>query len=167
MPALDVGGEVITEVPAILSYLSSLVPEAKLFTGDDGLGRGRVAEWLNFLSGNLHGTAFGMTFRPGRYTDDPGSFAATRAKGVEAVRKGFARINGRLEGREFAVGEGWTAADFYLYIFARWGREIGLDLDLEGEFGNYAGLARRVEGLEGVRRAVGEEGLQVMYPEMD
>ncbi|KAH6874782.1 glutathione S-transferase [Thelonectria olida] len=160
VPVLDVDGETLTEVPALLNYIASLVPKARL-VGDEGLGRARVAEWLNFLSGTLHGNGLAMLKRPGRFADDPAAFDALRVKGKKVVRSCFARIDGQLEGREFAVGDALTAADFYLYGFARLGREIRFDM--ETDFPNYAAHARRAEGFDGVRKAIKAEGLEFSY----
>ncbi|KPM42731.1 hypothetical protein AK830_g3797 [Neonectria ditissima] len=160
VPALDVDGEVITELPAILNYISSLVPEANLFT-DTGLGRARVAEWLNWLSGTMHSVGFGMLLRPGRFSDDPAAFDQVKAKGKAVIHKCFARIDTRMEGKEFAVGDSLTAADFYIYLFSRWGKQI--DIDMAAEYPNYSSFARRLESVEGIKKAVEVERLKFMY----
>ncbi|KAF4994259.1 hypothetical protein FDECE_13198 [Fusarium decemcellulare] len=162
VPALDAEGEVITEIPAILNYISTLNPEAKLFSDSD-LGRVRVAEWLNFLSARAHAVGFSMTFLPGRYIDDTEQFDKTRAKGRRNIEECLLHINKRLEGRIFAVGNALTAADFYLYIFARWAKEMGFEM--EKDFPNYAAFARRTERLEGVREAVKRQELVLRYAE--
>ncbi|KAK7431857.1 hypothetical protein QQZ08_001475 [Neonectria magnoliae] len=160
VPALDVDGEIITELSAILNYISSLVPEAELFT-DNGLGRARVSEWLNWLSGTMHAVGFGMMFRPGRFTDDPATFDLVRAKGKDVIHKCFSRVDTRIKDKEFAVGSALTAADFNIYIFSRWGKEIGIDM--EAEYPNYNKFARRLESVEGIRKALEEEKLKFMY----
>jgi glutathione S-transferase len=160
VPALDIDGEILTEGPALLNYIDTLVPEAKLF-GSTGLGRARVAEWLNYLSGTLHGNGLAMRVRPGRFADNPADFDALRAKGKKVIRSCFERIDGHLEGREFAVGDSLTAADFYMYIFSRAGEVVGFDM--ETEFPNYSALSRRMEGLDGVKKAIKEEELEFIF----
>lgn len=159
VPALAVDGVIITEVPALLSYISSLAPQANLF-GHDSLSHARVMEWLSYLSGSVHGRGFGLLFRPGRFSDDEGDFDKLRAKGKEFVRSCFGLIDGRLKGKKFAIGEEISVVDFYLYIFARWGREVGFAM---GEFAEYEAHAGRMEGLEGVRKAIEEQGLRFNF----
>src|SRR5690242_10564724 len=52
VPTFSVDKEVITEQPAILNYISSLVPNNQLL-GSDALKRARVAEWLAWLAGKI------------------------------------------------------------------------------------------------------------------
>lgn len=62
VPAIVVGtgGEAttITEMPAVLSYISSLAPHLKLL-GEGPLEQAKVAEWTAWLSGTLHSGGFG------------------------------------------------------------------------------------------------------------
>ncbi|KAM0417229.1 hypothetical protein ACHAPT_012740 [Fusarium lateritium] len=160
VPALDADGEVITEIPAILNYIDTLKPEANLFSDSD-LGRVRVAEWLNFLSARAHAVGFSMTFLPGRYIDDTEQFDKTRQKGRKNIRECLEHIDNKLEERTFAVGNALTAADFYLYIFARWAKEMGFDM--EKDFPHYAAFARRTERLEGVQEAAKRQELVLRY----
>lgn len=52
VPPLNANGQVITEFPAILNYMSSLVPVERLFS-DDRMALARVFEWLDWPSGTL------------------------------------------------------------------------------------------------------------------
>ncbi|KAH7148350.1 glutathione S-transferase [Dactylonectria macrodidyma] len=160
VPALDVDGEVITELPAILNYLSSVAPERRLFS-DDGLGRARVSEWLNWLSGSLHALGFGMVLRPARFSDDPAVLDLIQAKGKAFVRECFARIDGKAKDTHFLVGDDLTAADFYVYIFSRWAEAAGIDL--KAEYANYYRFVRQMESVEGVKKAIEAEGLDFKY----
>ncbi|KAK1766012.1 glutathione S-transferase [Phialemonium atrogriseum] len=162
VPALDVDGEIITELPAVLNYIVSLAPPsaaAGTLLGADDLGRARVAEWLAWLSGSLHGQGFGMLWRAGRFTDDEGAHEGVRTKGREFIDGCFRRIEERLRGREFAVGEGLTVVDFNLYVFWTWGIEIGVQM--AELYPSYADLMRRVESIEAVRTVVKTEGLKL------
>ena len=57
VPVLALGNEVITELPAIVTAISNLAPERHLM-GDTPLDTARVYEWMNWLSGTLHGQGF-------------------------------------------------------------------------------------------------------------
>jgi glutathione S-transferase len=54
VPALWIDGEIITEAPAIITAISQLVPD-KHYTGKTPLQIVRFYEWLNYLSGTIHG----------------------------------------------------------------------------------------------------------------
>ncbi|KAF7561541.1 hypothetical protein G7046_g2601 [Stylonectria norvegica] len=160
VPALKVDQEVITEMPAILNYISALVPIQNLL-GVQPLERARVAEWLAWLSGTLHSLGFAMFWRPYRFSDDKATYDSIRAKGMKIIEGAFERIDTRLKGREFAVGNALTAVDFNFYIFSRWGKEVGFDM--EKTYPTYNLFATRLEGLEGIKKAVKEEGLEFSY----
>ncbi|KAM5352755.1 hypothetical protein ACJ41O_005477 [Fusarium nematophilum] len=160
VPALRVGDEAITEVPAVLNYISSTVPEENLL-GGDALERARVSEWLNWLSGTLHGLGFVGLWRPYRFSDDEAAFEAIRARGRKVIDESFERIESRLEGREWAVGGGLTVVEFYLYVYARWGKKIGIDV--ERRYPAFGRFAQKLETLEGIREAVQDEGLEFSY----
>ena len=167
VPALKVSTDdidtVITEMPAILTYIALCAgnEEGEALLGKGVVGRARVAEWLAWLAGTVHGTGFAMLFRPARFSADPSAHASIKEQGKVVVEKCFQRINDRLKGREWAVGDALTVVDLNVYVFARWWVEIlGRDL---AEFPEYKRFCGGVEGLEGVKRAVGEHGKELLF----
>lgn len=91
----------------------------------------RVHEWMNWLSGTLHGAGFGHLFRPGRWTEsrDETVWEGVKGRAREVVGECFDEIDGRLvEGSGWVVGGGMTAVDAYLFVFFRWGNEAGFDM---------------------------------------
>ncbi|KAI7770012.1 hypothetical protein LZL87_003502 [Fusarium oxysporum] len=161
VPALTVDNEVITEMPAILSYMNSLLPKENLF-GIGPIQQAKVLEWLVYLSGTLHGLGYGAWLRPGRFSDDVAAHDKIRAKGREVIHESFKRIEDRVKGHEFIVGSALTVVDFNVYIFARWAHEV--EIDLEKEYSHYYEHVRKIERMEGVREAVENEGLKFAFP---
>ncbi|KAF2159453.1 hypothetical protein M409DRAFT_30071 [Zasmidium cellare ATCC 36951] len=158
VPALSVDGEVITENPAILRYIANLAPDRKLL-GATAMQNAKVDEWLNWLSGSLHGNGFGAYWRPARFSADEGAHISIQAKGFQNVLSCFDRIDQRVDG-EHAVGEELTVVDVYLHTFYRWGHMIGVDM---GQYPRYGGVARKVEKLESVKRIMAEEGEKLLF----
>ncbi|KAL2782805.1 hypothetical protein BJX66DRAFT_345502 [Aspergillus keveii] len=107
VPTLTVDSEVVTEMPAILAYIASLAPERNLLGKEGTMGRVKVTELLAWLSGTLH-NGFAALWRPNRFTDDVNVHESIRKRGREVIDKGFAKIEQRLRGREWAVGEDVT-----------------------------------------------------------
>src|SRR5581483_10426829 len=98
VPVLSLDGEIITEVPAIATAIASLAPERHLM-GRTTLQQVRVYEWMNWLSGTLHGQGFGGVFRPQRFSDQPEVIESIQAKGRQSVADGFTVIDRKLTGR--------------------------------------------------------------------
>ncbi|KAL4880768.1 hypothetical protein BJY04DRAFT_228160 [Aspergillus karnatakaensis] len=144
------GKEIITEMAAVLTAISSLVPHKHLL-GEATLETIRVYEWLNYLSTVAHAQAFGSMWRPERFSDDESVFPAIRAKGKRVIREVYGVVEGKVAGKEFAVGSGFTAVDAFLVVLYCWARRIGVDV--KEEFPGYAVYAERLLQRESVRRA--------------
>lgn len=160
VPALGVDDQVITEMPAVLTYIASLAPERNLL-GDDTFQRAKAAEWMAWLSGTVHSTAFRMTFRPYKFTDDAASHPRIREKGQALVQESFQTIDNRLKGKPFPLGDHETVVDFNLVVFWYWGREIGIPM--AEKFPNYSSLVRRMESKQSVRSVANTEGLALAF----
>ncbi|KAF5578369.1 glutathione S-transferase [Fusarium pseudocircinatum] len=161
VPALLVDKELITEMPAVLSFISSLIPEENLF-GIGPVQQAKVLEWLVFLSGTLHGLGYGAWLRPGRFSDDVTAHDKIRANGREVIHESFKKIDEGVKNREFIVGNTLTVVDFNVYIFARWAHEVGIDL--EKEYSHYCEHVRKIERMEGVEKALESEELKFAFP---
>jgi glutathione S-transferase len=152
------GGErlLLTEVPAILTYLSRLRPALDLVPADP-VREARTIEWTNWLSGWLHGVAFGSLWRPARFSDDPASYLGIEARGRSNVAEAFAMIETVLsDGRLWAVPDAYSVADAFLLVFHRWGIIAGIDM---AAFPAWNGLTARLLDRPAVRAAFEKDGL--------
>lgn len=155
LPVLALDGEVITELPAIALAISQLAPQLHLM-GKTPLGQARVLEWLNWLSGTVHGQAYGGVWRPQRFADDEALYPAITTKGRQTVADCYAMIEAKLTG-PYAVGDGPTAADAFLYVLYRWG--VGIGLDMRGAYANFTRFAENLAQRPSLQRAIATEGL--------
>lgn len=121
VPVLKMNDEIITEVPAIATAISSLAPDRK-FLGQTTLDTIRVYEWFNYLGGVVHGQAYGGLYRPERLVDEPKLHSAVRDKAVKNLEQSFALIESKMRasGTTYAVGNSFTAVDAYLFVLYRW-----------------------------------------------
>lgn len=126
VPVLSIDGQIVTENPAIMTAISQLVPDKQLL-GKSNLEIVRAYEWMNWLSGTVHGQGFGGVFRAPRFSDDATTHASIKAKSLKNVQDCFATIDSDLKS-DHAVGNSFTAADAYLYVFYRWGVTLGMDM---------------------------------------
>ena len=126
VPVISLDEDTITEVPAVATAIANLAPDLQLM-GRTLLDVARVYEWMNWLSGTLHGAGFGHLFRPQRFSDDPAAFDGIKAKALECIKDCFDSIEEKLTG-VYAVGDALTAVDPYLFVFYRWGNEIGFKM---------------------------------------
>ena len=160
VPVLVLDDQVITEVPAVMTAIAQMVPERKL-VGKNDLEVVRSYEWMNWLSGWLHGVGFGMLWRPQRYSDDEKVLPVIREKGRKTVEEAFEMLEGKLmDTLPYAVGDGFTVVDAYLFVFWRWGCDIGVDM--EKRFPRYKALVEKLVEREAVKKALAEEGIEAL-----
>ncbi len=155
VPVLSLDGEVITEVPAIATAIASLAPERHLM-GRTALDHARVYEWMNWLSGVLHGQGFGALWRPQRFSDDPEAFESIKAKARKTISECLDLVEGRLAG-PYSTGDGFTAVDPFLLVFYRWGNGIGIDMP--EAYPSYTAFAQGLVQRDSVAATLAAEGI--------
>ncbi|MCA1177381.1 MULTISPECIES: glutathione S-transferase family protein [unclassified Pantoea] len=129
VPVLAYDDAIITETPAIALAISQWVPEKGLL-GVSELDKVRALEWMCWLSGEVHGQAFGGLFRPQRFTDEPDQYESLQTKAKQRVAHAFKTIESKI-GKSFAIGKSLTIVDPYLLVFFNWGQGIGFDMKAE------------------------------------
>jgi glutathione S-transferase len=159
LPALEIApGVVLTETPALLSYLADLAPELELLPSDT-LSRARANEWMSLLCSAVH-VAFITFFRPQRYTSDEAAVAALKVDGKQRFFELLRYVEGRLPEQDFVLGERYSLCDAYLCVFFLWARRFELPID---ELPRYSRLASAVLQRPAVRRALEQEGFGHLY----
>ena len=108
----------------------------------------RVQEWLSFIGSDLH-KGFGPIFNP-KYMPE----AAPVAKGLLEIR--LAYVAGELEGKDYLMGDKFTAPDAYLFTILNWAKKVGIDLD---QWPDIPAYMARVAGRPAVQETLKAEGL--------
>lgn len=124
------GGEplLLTEVPAILTWLARQRPELDLMPADPAR-EARTVEWLNWLSGWVHAVAFAQTWRPERFSAEAEARDGIMAKGRANLLEAFDVIERIFaDGRRWAVPDAYSVADAFLLVFYRWGELLGISM---------------------------------------
>jgi glutathione S-transferase len=136
------GGEarLLTEAPAILTWLALQRPELDLMPADPARAA-RTLEWLNWLSGWVHAAAFAQQWRPARFSADVAAHGGIRAQGRVNMLEAFDAIERILaDGRRWSVPDGYTVADAYLIVFYPWGEVVDVDM---AQYGSWTALTAR------------------------
>jgi glutathione S-transferase len=96
VPTLLIDGRPLTEVVAILFYLASSFPDARL-SGGDVEAEAHVLSWMSFVASTLH------------------SAWIARRTSIDVTRAAFGVANDRLGPREWALGGRYSIADIHLF----------------------------------------------------
>lgn len=158
VPVLVDGDFVVTEVAAILRYVSRLAPDARLWPQDPRQDA-RCAEWLAWIGSGVH-VAYAHIRRADRYASTEAGLAEVVAKGREASRIAWQQVEDKLagQGTPWAAGETFSVADLYAFIFWTWGKGPVLAYDMEGDFPHWTAHARRVAARPAVQRVQARDG---------
>jgi glutathione S-transferase len=148
-------GQVLTENPAILSWVADNFPQAKLLAPPGQLARARAQEWLAWCAAGVH-PQFGILFGGGRLVDgeEAQKSLVEKVRGnVQASLDGFDR---GLAGKKFVLGDSFSIADAYTLVFFAWANRMGLKV---GE--NHRASARVLLARPGVQRALTTQDLKI------
>ncbi|MFM0289048.1 glutathione S-transferase family protein [Paraburkholderia megapolitana] len=160
VPALRLPGEtrVLTELPAILTYLARQHPAGGLLPVNDAAAEARCHEWLAWLVGWIHAIGYGEIWRPARFTGIEANHDEIRANGKQVVLDAYAKIEAALaDGREWAVPGSYTIVDPFLLVLYAWGMRIGIDM--RANYLAWSGHMQRSLARPAVQRVLQREGI--------
>lgn len=149
VPALEMNGEVHTEVAALVQHLAEQAPRAKLLPAAGTAERFRVNQWLAFVSSELH-----KTFSPWLFSAE--TAASTRQAAHDKLGRRFAELDAVLASRPYLSGDTFTVADAYAFTIVNWSNFVQIDL---APYPNLAAFMARVAARPKVREALEAEGL--------
>ena len=160
VPVLVIDDFVLTEVPALLTYLGQRFPQANLLpAGGEPLGR--CLEWLAYCSSTTH-PAYAHLRRPERYLEDKAMHPPLQEKGEASFVDSIGYINGKLEGKQYAAGDAYSVADAYLLVFFGWANGMK-KFNMAERFPHYTAWAKRVLPRPAVQKVIALEGTQARY----
>ncbi|WP_058320345.1 glutathione S-transferase family protein [Sinorhizobium sp. GL28] len=126
VPALLTDRGVITETPAILTYIAETNPAANLAPRGDAFAFAQLQSFMNYLCSTVH-VAHAHGRRGARWADDPAAHEAMKAKVASNMAACFELIENKMFEGPFVLGETYSVADPYLFTIAGWLESDGVD----------------------------------------
>ena len=148
VPALEIDGELHTEVAALVQYLAEQAPGSTLLPPAGTMERFRVQQWLAFVSSELH-----KTFSPWLWHKETADSTKKAARDKLAVR--FAELDRLLATRDFLAGD-YSVADAYAFTIVNWSRLLAVSL---APWPHLEAYLDRVAARPHVQEAMRAEGL--------
>ncbi len=146
-------GSVITEFPAIATYLAMSNPDKKLLpaNADD---MAKALEVMDYCVATIHMQGFSRMFRPENYAPSKTDHDAVKARGKEIFEKGLALLNEKMAGKDYVLGGQFSIADAALFYIEFWAGRVKIDLpaNLQAHF-------NRMKARPAVQRTFAAEGL--------
>ncbi len=157
VPVLVDGGEVITQILAIVCHLHERFPQCN-FLPREPLARTRVLETLAWMNNTVHPT-FTHVFMPHKFTDDEAAQAAVKSYNARLYGPMLDEIEAMAQkAGAFLGGEQFGPLDAYALTLLRWGGFAGYDP--QGLPALWAHVQRLAQ-LPAVARAIERERLQL------
>ena len=156
VPALLIGGQLLTETQAILTFVGDTAPAGPLLPPICHEDRYRAHQWMNFLSSSVH-VYIRSIFRPSAYAPvgDAPAQAAVKRQGHANLAAAVATVEARLTGSPFSLGEDFSVVDGYLFLMYLWSCDDRIETVPERP--KWAALAERVWRRSAVKDVVSIE----------
>lgn len=119
VPAITHGGQVVTEAGAICAYLADAFPAAGLAPPSGSPLRGPYYRWLFFGAGPVEQAAAAKALGWETPADRQGMV------GFGTLQYVLDTLEKAVTGRQYLIGDSFTAADLYIGAHLSWGMEFG------------------------------------------
>jgi glutathione S-transferase len=159
VPVLVDGGEVLTQILAMVGYLDKRFPQARLLP-DAPMARARAIETLSWLNNTVHPT-FTHVFMPHKYSDQPAVQAEIRNHALPQYRALIQALQARvmaLPAGEWLAGVHLGPVDAYALTATRWATMAGI---APTEMPDLWAYVQRVAADDVVQRVIERERLNL------
>jgi glutathione S-transferase len=129
VPALVTDEGLLTETPAILSYLAETFPQAELLPATGQFAVAKVNEFNAYLCSTVH-VAHAHKNRGRRWVDDEAALEAIRSQVPQSMLNVCSLIETDLLKGPWVMGEQYTICDPYLFAITRWLEGDGVDVSM-------------------------------------
>jgi glutathione S-transferase len=162
VPALVTAQGILTETPAILTYIAQAYPSASLAPIDRLFEFARCQEFNSYFCSTVH-VAHSHRMRGHRWADDENAIAAMQHKVPQTMSEGMALIEQALAAGPWLMGRQYTICDPYLFTMTGWLEGDGVAL---AQFPRLQDHHHRMSERPAVRRAQWEQarGIQARVP---
>lgn len=123
IPVLTDGDLVLFETAAIALHLADRHPQAALAPPVGTPERAQFYKWMVHLT-NTPQAEYRAWFYPHEHVADPAAIPAVKEAARQRLEAMFDRIAAQMDGREWLLASGFSAADLFLTMLMRWGRAM-------------------------------------------
>lgn len=128
VPTLITSHGVLTETPAMLSYLAHTYPEAELAPLTDAYALAQLHSIMSYICSTVH-VAHAHRMRGHRWSDDPSAIAAMQAYVPTSMAQIWRYVEDHIMNgdHDWVMGNAYTVVDPYLFTVAMWMEGDGVD----------------------------------------
>ena len=128
VPSLVVAEGIITETPAILTYLAQIAPNSSLALPNDPFEYAQIQSFNAYLCSTVH-VAHAHKLRGSRWVDDEASMKSMTQNIPKTMALCFDMIEQQMLKGLWVHGSEFTISDPYLYRISSWAEGDGVDIN--------------------------------------
>lgn len=128
VPSLIVDEGVLTETPAILTYLAQMAPESTLGLPHDPFEHAQIQSFNAYLCSTAH-VAHAHKLRGRRWVDDEAALKAMTDNVPATMALCFGMIEHNMLKGPWVHGDKFSISDPYLYRISSWAESDGVDIE--------------------------------------
>lgn len=152
VPALVTDRGVLTENPAILTFIAQSAPQAKLLP-EDPFVYAQAQSFNSYLCSTVH-INHAHKMRGARWATEESSFADMKRKVPDSMAASFGLIEREMLKGPWVMGEQYTVCDGYLFTLGLWLEGDGVDL---AKLPKVADHRKRMQDRPAVAKVVADE----------
>ena len=141
-------GQALRECAIVCQYIADQVPARKLIPACGSMARYELQMWMHFTATEVH-KGFSPLFNPAMPEE-------AKKLAVEKLLDRLKFVDGELAGKQYLLGNDFSAADPYLFTVTSWAKPMNIDLS---PFPNLVAWRDRVAARPAVQAAMKAEGL--------
>ena len=128
VPSLVVKDGIITETPAILTYLAQCAPDSPIALPDDAFSQAQIQSFNSYLCSTVH-VAHAHKMRGTRWAEDEPTIKSMTANVPRTMALCFDMIEEQMLQSPWAHGDTFRISDPYLYRMSSWMAGDGVDIN--------------------------------------
>ena len=127
VPALATPKGILTEAPAIMSYVAQTAPDAKLAPLNDPFEFGRMQAFNSYIASTVH-VAHAHGRRGTRWANQDSSLEDMKTKMPQVMTDCFTLIENEMLVGPWVLGDTYSVADGYLFVMSGWLKGDSVDI---------------------------------------
>ncbi len=127
VPALATPKGILTEAPAIMSYIAQTAPDAKLAPLNDPFEFGRMQAFNSYIASTVH-VAHAHGRRGTRWANQESSLEDMKNKMPQVMTDCFTLIENEMLVGPWVLGNSYSVADGYLFVMSGWLKGDSVDV---------------------------------------
>jgi len=128
VPSLVVAEGIITETPAILTYVAQRAPDSKIALPNDAFTYAQIQSFNSYLCSTVH-VAHAHKMRGTRWAEDESTIKSLTANVPRTMALCFDLIEEQMLKGPWVHGDKFSISDPYLYRIATWMESDGVDVN--------------------------------------